>query len=87
MSTHLQKNRLRLVRRVAEIDRVIHEVATSGTASATLSSSAGSKSYTSADLEKLEALRASYAARVATIDNILRGGSPLGIRHVRTIRG
>ena len=86
-STQLKRNRARLIGRIAELDRVIHEVAVSGTSSATLSSSAGSKSYTSADLEKLEALRASYASRVASIDNILRGGGPLGIRHVRTVRG
>ena len=43
--------------RIAAIDRVIDEVATSGFSSATISSGSGSKSYTRADLAGLRAQR------------------------------
>ena len=43
--------------RIATLDRVIDEVATSGFSSATISAGSGSKSYTRADLDSLRAQR------------------------------
>lgn len=45
---------------VADIDAVIQEIAISGTASASLSAGGGSQSYTRADTDKLQKLRAMY---------------------------
>lgn len=45
---------------VAAIDEAIKEIAISGTASATLSAGGGSQSYTRADLDKLQKMRASF---------------------------
>lgn len=80
-----QRNSLRY--KIAALDRVIEEISTSGTASASLSAGGGSQSYTHADLTKLESLRAKYAARLEAINQALAMyGNATGIRHVLTIR-
>ena len=79
-------NKNRLLFYIAEIDRCIHEIAVSGTSSASLSAAGSSQSYTHADIEKLEKLRARYASRVAQINMALAGGNSTGIRHVVTTR-
>lgn len=85
--TNLLKNRNLLRFKITEIDRVIHEIATSGTASASLSAGGGSQSFTHSDVEKLEYLRAKYAARLEAINqNLAAYGNGLGIRHVHTVR-
>lgn len=84
---NLAKNKIMYVRWISEIDRVIHDIAVNGTASASISSSGGSKSYTRLDIDKLEKLRATYAERLVRINRALRAGSsPAGIRHVMTVR-
>ena len=81
------KNRNRYLFWIAEIDRVIHEIATSGTASASLSAGGGSQSYTRANLRDLRELRAVYVSRVNSIDMALAAYPNMtGIRHVQTIR-
>lgn len=75
----------KLARQIAELDRVIQEVATSGFASASLSSGGGSKSYTRASLPELLALRADYLERLNDVLSSL-GGSPSGIRRVQIVR-
>ena len=57
------KNKNRYLFWIAEIDRCIHEIAISGTASASLSAGGGSQSYTHADLDKLRKLRKEIATR------------------------
>lgn len=81
------KNKNRLLFWVAEIDRVIHEIAMGGTASASISSGGGSKSYTAADLDKLRKLRGVYAARIEQINMALSAHPNMtGVRHVMTVR-
>lgn len=80
-------NKKALLSKIAELDRCIHEIAVSGTASASLSAGGGSQSYTHADLEKLEKLRGRYAARVSALNMALSAyGNNTGIRHVITTR-
>ena len=84
-------NRLKLKNRylfwITEIDRCIHEIAVSGTASASLSAGGGSQSYTHADLDKLQKLRGKYAARVQEINMALAAfPNNTDIRHVQTVR-
>lgn len=84
---NLVANKLRYQRWIGEIDRVIHEIALNGTASASISSSGGAKSYSRIDVEKLLAIRAEYVERMLRICRALRAGSsPAGIRHVMTVR-
>ena len=84
---NLVKNKTRLLFWVAEIDRTVQEIATSGTASATLSAGGGSQSYTRADLDKLRKLRSSYVARIEQINMALAMRPNMtGIRHVQTVR-
>ena len=84
---NLVKNKNRLLFWVAEIDRTVQEIATSGTASATLSAGGGSQSYTRADLDKLQKLRGKYVARVEQINMALAVRPNMtGIRHVQTVR-
>lgn len=84
---NLVKNRNLTRYRIAELDRVIFDVSTSGTASATLSAGGGSQSYTRADLSKLEALRGKYVARLDQINMALAMRPNMtGIRHVQTVR-
>ena len=81
------KNKNRYLFWIAEIDRCMHEIALSGTASASLSAGGGSQSYTHADLDKLQKLRGKYAARVQEINMALAAfPNSTGIRHVTTIR-
>ena len=81
------KNKNRYLFWIAEIDRCIHEIAISGTASATISAGGGSQSYTRADLDKLQKLRGKYAARVQEINMALAAfPNSTGIRHVTTVR-
>ena len=82
------KNKNRYLFWIAEIDRCIHEIAISGTASASLSAGGGSQSYTHADLDKLRKLRGVYASRVQEINMALAAfPNNTGIRHVQTVRG
>lgn len=84
---NLVKNKNRLLFWVAEIDRTIQEIATSGTASASLSAGGGSQSYTRADIDKLRKLRGTYAARLEQINMALAARPNLtGIRHIQTVR-
>ena len=81
------KNKNRYLFWIAEIDRCIHEIAVSGTASASLSAGGGSQSYTHADLDKLRKLRGVYASRVQEINMALAAfPNNTGIRHVQTVR-
>ena len=80
------KNKNRLLFWIAEIDRCIHEIATSGTASASLTAAGGAQSYTHADIDKLQKLRSRYAQRVSLINMALSGGNSTNIRHVVTVR-
>jgi hypothetical protein len=84
---NLIANKNRLLFWVAEIDRCVHEIAVSGTASASLSAGGGSQSYTHADLEKLEKLRGRYVSRISQINMALSARpNDTGIRHVMTMR-
>ncbi len=86
MSNRL-KNKNRYLFWIAEIDRCIHGIAVSGTASASLSAGGGSQSYTRADLDKLRRLRGVYASRVQEINMALAAfPNNTGIRHVQTVR-
>lgn len=81
------KNKNRYLFWIAEIDRCIHEIAISGTASASLSAGGGSQSYTHADLDKLRKLRGVYASRIQEINMALAAfPNSTGIRHVTTVR-
>ena len=81
------KNKNRYLFWIAEIDRCIHEIAVSGTASASLSAGGGSQSYTHADLDKLRKLRGVYVSRVQEINMALAAfPNSTGIRHVTTVR-
>ena len=80
------KNKNRYLFWIAEIDRCIHEIAISGTASASLSAGGGSQSYTHADLDKLRKLRGVYVSRVQEINMALAAfPNSTGIRHVTTV--
>ena len=71
MSTAVENliaNKNQLLKSIKKIDRVILDIATNGTASATLSAGGGSKSYTRLDIDKLRELRAEYLGRVAQIN-------------------
>ena len=81
------KNKNRYLFWIAEIDRCIHEIAISGTASASLSAGGGSQSSTHAALAKLRKLRGVYASRVQEINMALAAfPNSTGIRHVQTVR-
>ena len=81
------KNRNRLRYKIAALDRVIEEISTSGTASASLSAAGASQSYTHSDLTKLESLRAKYVARLEQVNMALaEWPNNTGIRHVVTVR-
>lgn len=86
-SQSLKAKKSQLVRWIDEIDRAIHEIAISGTASASISSGGGSKNYSRIDLAKLSELRAEYARRVSQLNRALAANSsPAGIRRVMTVR-
>lgn len=82
---NLIKNKSRLLGWIAEIDRVIHEIAVKGTASASISAGGGSKSYTHLDISRLRALRSDYAGRITQIQRRLAGGPSIGKR-IMTVR-
>ena len=68
--------------RLAALDRVIHEIATSGFSGATLSAGAGSKSYTRADLDQLRAEREDLVKQYRHTVRPLTGAPLIGkIRH------
>ena len=80
-------NKRQLLAWIKEIDRVCHDVAISGTASASLSAGGGSQSYTHADIDKLRKLRGVYASRVQEINMALAAWpNNTGIRHIQTVR-
>lgn len=83
---NLRANKRRLLGWIKAIDQAVHEIALTGTASATISAGGGSKSYTRLDIDKLLSLRGEYAARVAQINRSLAGIVPGGVRHVMTVR-
>lgn len=83
---NLRINKSRYLAAIAELDRVVREIAANGTATASLSAGGGTKAYTAIDLNTLLALRRDYASRVSAINRALRFSSPAGIRTVRIVR-
>lgn len=83
---NLIKNKARYTVWIGELDRVIREISVNGTASATISASGGSKSYTRLDLGTLQKLRVDYADRVSQIQKRLDGVPLSGIRRVMITR-
>lgn len=83
---NLVANKAKYIKWIGEIDRVIHEIAVSGTSSASLSSSGGSKTYSRLNLSELRELRRDYADKLEQINRKLAGYNPTGIRHVMTVR-
>lgn len=71
---------------ICELRRVRMEIATSGTASASLSSGGGSKSYTRLDLTDISALLAELVRELKEIRRMLGGGGPFGISFVQFAR-
>ena len=84
--TNLIKRKALLVGWTNEIDRVIHEIAVKGTASASISAAGGSKSYTRIDLASLRSLRKDYGAEIVQIRRRLDGTGAGGIRRVYGVR-
>ena len=62
-------------RDIGELKRVRMELATSGTASATVSGGTGSKSYTRLDLGKINELIATLSRELVQLRNLLAGGT------------
>ena len=60
---------------IAELKRVRMELATSGTASATVSGGTGSKSYTRLDLGKINELISALSRELVQLRNLLAGRS------------
>ena len=60
---------------IAELKRVRMELATSGTASATVSGGTGSKSYTRLDLSKINELITALSKELVQLRNLLAGRS------------
>ena len=83
---NLQKNKARLLAWINDIDRVVQDIAIKGTASASITASGGTKSYTRLDLEELRELRRDYAERVTQINRRLAGVPSTGIRRVMMVR-
>lgn len=83
---NLKKQKSQLLKWVAEIDRTIQEIATSGTSSASLSSSGGSKTYTRLHLSELRALRIEYMRRINAIRRALLGVRSIPARRIVTVR-
>ncbi len=77
--------RRRILKDVAELDRTIAEIGKSGTSQATLSTGAGSKSYSRIDLASLRELRSELIQRAQRIANTLAGrpAIKIGIAHIR----
>ena len=72
-------------RQIAELDKVIHEIAVSGFASASTSSGGGSLSYSRSNLSYLRNNRAELVGRLDAILSRL-GGSPSGITRLQIVR-
>ena len=72
-------------RDIAELKRVRMEIATSGTASATLSGGTGSRSYTRLDLRKISALIAELSRELTQYRTMIATGNPRGINTIATI--
>ena len=68
--------------RIAAIDRVIDEVATSGFSSAPLSAGSGSKSYTRADLAGLRAQREDLIKQYRHVACRVTGAPMIGKIHL-----
>ena len=62
-------------RDIGELKRVRMELATSGTASATVSGGTGSKSYTRLDLGKINELISALSRELVQLRNLLAGKS------------
>lgn len=60
---------------IGELKRVRFELATSGTASATVSGGTGSKSYTRLDLSKINELISALSKELMQLRNLLSGRS------------
>lgn len=82
----LAKARAQIASDIAAVDAAIRAVATSGFASASLSSGGGSKSYTRTDLAQLRALRADLVSRLAAVSARLAGRGSFSVRHLVTVR-
>ena len=69
---------------IAELKRVRMELATSGTASATVSGGTGSKSYTRLDLSKINELISALSKELMQLRNLLSGRSanPIGQHYI-----
>ena len=69
---------------IAELKRVRMELATSGTASATVSGGTGSRSYTRLDLDKINTLISSLSKELIQLRNLLAGRSanPIGQHYI-----
>lgn len=84
----------RILERIAQVEsdisalrRVRMEIATGGTASATLSSGGGSKSYTRLDLDKITSLIAELVRELRGLRSVLAGGGGgLHIGRIMTVR-
>ena len=82
----LRKQKRQLIAWIAEIDRTIHEIALSGTSSASLSSSGGSKTYTRINLAELRELRVEYMRRLNAVRRALLGVRSIPARRILTVR-
>lgn len=69
---------------IGELKRVRMELATSGTASATVSGGTGSKSYTRLDLSKINELISALSKELVQLRNLLSGRSanPIGQHYI-----
>ena len=70
---------------IAELKRVRMELATSGTASATVSGGTGSKSYTRLDLAKINGLIAELSRELAQYRTMIATGNARGTNTIVTI--
>lgn len=70
---------------IAELKRVRMELASSGTASATVSGGTGSKSYTRLDLDKINATIAELTRELAQSRTTLATGNARGTNTIVTI--
>lgn len=82
----LLNERSRILADISALDKVISQIATSGTASASLSSGGGSKTYSRIQLPELRAQRAAYARRVRAIERALAGRPAIGIGYAQIRR-
>ena len=83
---NLKKQKRQLISWIADIDGVVHEIALSGTSSASLSSSGGSKTYSRLNLSELRELRREYMRRLNSIERALLGVRSIPARRILTVR-